>query len=140
MSLPWEGRFAVKVYYEDTDALGIVYYANYLKYMERGRSELFAQTRHTMLEWNQSGHNFAVAKVNLTFHAPARLGDCCEVLTRRLTSRSPYRLQLHQQILRGPTLLVDAMVHVVCLDHHLALREFPEEWIDELMSEPPVAS
>lgn len=137
MSLPWEGQLSVKIYYEDTDALGIVYHANYLKYMERGRSDLFALTRMPMREWNQAGYNFAVAKMNLTFHAPAQLGDCCTVTTRRLTSRSPYRLQLHQQVLRGQELLVEATVHVVCLDQNLALREFPEDWIDDLMQDPP---
>ncbi len=135
--LPWEERFDVKVYYEDTDSLGIVYYANYLKYFERARSEMFAYTGRSMLEWNQSGHNFAVAKANINFQAPGKLGDECTVVTKRLPSRSPYRVKLHQALFRDDELLVDAMIHLVCLDQDLNLREFPEEWLDDLMSDGP---
>lgn len=135
--LPWEDRFDVKVYYEDTDSLGIVYYANYLKYFERARSEMFTYTGRSMLEWNQDGYNIAVAKANINFQAPGKLGDKCTVVTKRQQSVSPYRVKLKQELYRGDELLVDAMIHLVCLDHDLALREFPEDWLDDLMGEPP---
>ncbi len=137
MSLPWKGQLPIKVYYEDTDSLGIVYYANYLKYFERARTEMFASAGRSLHDWNQMGCNFAVSKANVTFHSPARLSDKCIVHTSRLTSRSPYRVKLHQQLFREEVLLTEAMIHLVCLDHELALREFPEEWIDDLMADPP---
>lgn len=137
MKLPWKGELPVKVYYEDTDSLGIVYYANYLKYFERARTEMFSQEGRTLHDWNQMGCNFAVAKANITFHAPARLSDACIVHTTRLPSVSPYRVKLHQKLFREEVLLNEAIIHLVCLDHNLELREFPEEWIDDIMAEPP---
>ena len=83
------------------------------------------------------GCNFAVAKANVTFHAPARLTDQCMVETTRLSSVSPYRVKLHQKLFRDEELLTEAMIHLVCLDHNLELREFPEEWVDDIMSQPP---
>jgi tol-pal system-associated acyl-CoA thioesterase len=129
MSVPQEGRLQVKVYYEDTDALGIVYYANYLKYFERGRTELFEQTGRSVAEWNADGYNVAVFKANVTYHAPARLGDECEVVTRRMVTKTLYRLTCKQELWRGEELLTEAEIQLVCLDKDLELQEFPEDWV-----------
>ena len=114
----------VKVYYEDTDSLGVVYYANYLKYLERGRTEMIATLGRTVAEWNRDGFNFAVYQANLTFKAPARLGDVCQVLTQTREG-SKYRLLMDQEIRLQDELLVKAEIHVVCLDDSLQLRELP---------------
>lgn len=131
MKIPEQGQIQVKVYYEDTDSLGVVYYANYLKYFERGRSELFAAAGTPIAEWNRLGFLVAVYKANVTFHAPARLGDALEVVTRRLGGGSPYRVKLNQQILREGKLLTDAEIHLVCLDEAFELREFPDQMLGE---------
>jgi acyl-CoA thioester hydrolase len=130
MLVPERGSIRVKVYYEDTDCLGVVYYANYLKYFERGRSELFAARGRPIAEWNRLGFLVAVYKVDVTFRAPARLGDELEVATERLPGGSAYRLKLRQRVLRDGHVITEAEVHLVCLDEAFELREFPAEMLD----------
>jgi len=119
-------RVDVKVYYEDTDALGVVYYANYLRYFERGRSELVESLGTPIADWNTAGCNIVVFKVNVTYHKPAKLGDLCHVQTE-VGKCSTYRLRMNQRFFRGDELMTDAEVLLVCLDEHMELREFPEE-------------
>ena len=118
----------VKVYYEDTDSLGVVYYANYFRYYERGRSEYFEALGRGVREWNEAGYNVAVFKVAATFHQPARLGERLRVQSE-LVPLSPFRLQMDQKIFRGDTLINEAKVQLVCLDQAMEVREFPEEMI-----------
>lgn len=133
MSIPERGRIRVKVYYEDTDCLGVVYYANYLKYFERGRTELFAAGGRPITEWNRLGFVVAVYKVDVTFRAPARLGDELWVVTEFLPGGSPYRVKLRQQVLRDEQVITAAEVQLVCLDEEFELREFPPD----MLAEPP---
>lgn len=120
------GRFEVKVYYEDVDSLSVVYYANYLKYLERGRSEFFANAGFAPWSLNDQGVLVAVYKADLTFSAPARLGDTCEVVTSIVT-HTPLRVVLEQNVVRGDTRLVKGMVTLVFLDLNLKLREAPPD-------------
>ena len=138
-------RLAVKVYYEDTDCLGVVYYANYLKYFERGRSEYISARGKPIEVWNTEGYNFVVYKVTVTFHKPAKLGDVCDVVTR-VVPKSPYRLHMKQHLERGGEMLTEAVVQLVCLDEDLELREFPdlllahaEEQQRQWLAEPPAS-
>jgi len=93
-----EHRISFKVYYEDTDSLGVVYHANYLKYLERARTERLDASGKPIRHWNQEGFNFAVYKLEVTFLKPARLGDVCEVVTTP-QGGSEYRQTLKQVIL-----------------------------------------
>src|SRR5215212_10434812 len=71
-----EHRFALTVFFEDTDAYGIVYYANYLKYMERARSDMIrAVGVDQAAELRASGSAYAVVEVDIRYRRPARLGD-----------------------------------------------------------------
>ncbi len=119
-----EKRLLVKVYYEDTDCLGMVYHANYLKFLERGRTELIDGLDRPIADWNRDGFNFAVYQMNIKFRAPARLGDECEVVTR-VVGGSEYRKKLHQTLELGGEVITEAEVELVCLDADLKLREFP---------------
>jgi len=123
---PVEGRINVKVYYEDTDCLGVVYYANYLKYYERGRTEYINAMGTSIADWNESGHNFAVFKIAVTFFKPARLGDVLDVSTT-VDPGSPFRMRMTQKLFRGEVLLNEAKVQLVCLDARMELTEFPDE-------------
>lgn len=123
--VPESASFGVKVYYEDTDALGVVYYANYLRYLERARSEWIALTGKPVEEWNREGALFAVYQLRIKFLRPARLGDLCEVVTR-FRGGSDYRKKLEQRILCDGELITEAEVEIVCLDRELQLREFPD--------------
>jgi tol-pal system-associated acyl-CoA thioesterase len=117
----------VKIYYEDTDSLGIVYYANYLKYMERGRTEFINSKGKEIQVWNSQGYNFAVFEVAMKFLKPARLGDTVKVVTRPLESGSEYRMKLDQRIEKEGVVLIESTVDIICLDETYKLRAFPGE-------------
>ena len=108
-------RLPVKVYYEDTDALGMVYHANYLKYMERGRTEYVARFGKSIHELNRAGYNIVVYAMNIKFKRAAGLGDELEVVSR-FSLASPYRGVFRQRVERGGELLVEADVELACLD------------------------
>ena len=109
-------RFVLRVYYEDTDLAGIVYYANYLKFIERARSEwVRAQGLDQRALRAATGVVFAVRRVVADYLAPACFDDLLEVQTR-LSARHPARLVLDQKVLRGAETLFAAEVTLVALN------------------------
>jgi acyl-CoA thioester hydrolase len=115
-------QFRCRVYYEDTDLAGIVYYANYLKFIERGRSEWIASLGiDQMVLRAEAGVVFAVRRVEADYLRPAKFGDDLVVETS-LQSIGGARLVLEQVILRGGERLFVAVVTLVCLteDGHAA--------------------
>jgi acyl-CoA thioester hydrolase len=112
----------LRVYWEDTDAGGIVYHANYLKFMERGRTDFLR-----LLGVNQSalqaatGLTFAVAKMDIAFKRPAVLDDVLSVSTQ-FTSVGGASLTLCQQVFRGQDELARAQVTVATLRDGRAVR------------------
>ena len=114
----------VKVYYEDTDCLGMVYHANYLKFLERGRTAYIDSLGKPIIEWNREGYNFAVYQMNIKFKQTAKLGDECEVVTEA-TGGSDYRKKMKQTLLLDGEVITEADVDLVCLDADLNLRDFP---------------
>ncbi|TCS59650.1 tol-pal system-associated acyl-CoA thioesterase [Primorskyibacter sedentarius] len=109
-------RFPVHVYYEDTDLAGIVYYANYLKYIERGRTEWVRGlgVDQTRLKEDE-GIVFAVRRVEADYMAPARFDDELEVETN-VAQVTGARIVLKQDVLRGGTVLFSAIVTLVALN------------------------
>lgn len=106
----------VRVYYEDTDAAGVVYYANYLKYLERARTEWLAAAGVT-LSALEIEHNavFVVHRMEIDYRRPARLGDSLTVSLEPV-ERSRVRLVVAQDILRNGELISNARVALACLD------------------------
>lgn len=108
-------RLPIRVYYEDTDMAGIVYYANYLRYIERGRSEW---VRDVGLDQNrmknEDGIVYAVRRVEADYLAPARLDDELDVLTW-VAERRPARMIMGQEVRRGDKVLFAALVTVICM-------------------------
>ncbi len=107
--------FPIRVYYEDTDMAGIVYYANYLRYIERGRSDW---VRCVGIDQNEMktrhGIVFAVRRVEADYCAPARFDD--ELIVETQTqSVSAARLVMQQDVRRGSDLLFSAIVTIVCI-------------------------
>ncbi len=107
--------FPLRVYYEDTDALGFVYYANYLKYAERARTELLRllgidQTRLG----KEHGAAFVVRRAALDYRHPARLDDRLEVVSR-ITKLAGASLEAHQTVRRGGEALVEVRVTIACI-------------------------
>ena len=107
--------FETRVYYEDTDLAEIVYYANYLKFIERARTELVRSQGidQTRLK-EEAGIVFAVRRVEADYLAPARFDDVLTVETFP-EAMTPARVTLVQRVLRGDTLLFDARVTLVAL-------------------------
>lgn len=106
----------VRVYWEDTDAAGIVYYANYLKFMERGRTEWLRRRgidQRPLLE--NDGFGFAVREVALDYQAPARLEDLLTVSTV-ITSRGAAWVEFEQVVARGDQVLVRGRIKCVALN------------------------
>jgi len=109
-------RFPVRVYYEDTDAAGVVYYANYLKFMERARTEWLASLGFPIAAFARDhGVVFVVRRCEIDFAAPARLNDDLEV-TVEVLDRGASRIKARQEVRRGATLLTAARVTLACLD------------------------
>lgn len=108
-------RFDLRVYYEDTDLAGIVYYANYLKFIERGRSEWVRSLGVDQVALKaQAGIVFAVRRVVAEYLVPARFDDRL-VVTTRLLSVAGARIVLDQQVLRDTVQLFTAEVTLVAL-------------------------
>lgn len=120
-----EHRIAFKVYYEDTDSLGVVYYANYFKYFERGRSEFIGTSGREISDWNADGYLFVVHSLEANFRKPLRLGETFDVATT-LELPSPYRCRFQQKIEREGELCVRAQVDCACLDASGNLIEVPQ--------------
>jgi len=104
-------RFPVRVYYEDTDFSGVVYHASYLRFMERGRTEML---RALGIEQAGLDFGFAVRAMQIDYLKPARMDD---ELTIETTTRSigGATLDLDQRVLRGEEVLVTASVRIACI-------------------------
>ncbi len=108
-------RFALRVYYEDTDLAGIVYYANYLKFIERGRSEWVRSLGVDQVRLKaEAGIVFAVRRVEADYLRPARHDDELVVETRAVAVTAA-RIVLDQAVMRGTERLFQARVVLVCL-------------------------
>ena len=114
MSLPGPHRWPVRVYYEDTDLAGIVYYANYLKFIERARSEMVRAAGIDQTAMKAAGQVFAVARLEADYRAPAKFDDELTVETS-VTKTTQARLTLQHVVTRESTLIFEAKVVLVCL-------------------------
>ena len=118
----------VKIYYEDTDCANVVYYANYLKYMERGRTEFLADHGYSVSELASQGTVFVVARVEIDYRSSARLGETIVVKTwiSEMTRTS---------ILFGTTmtdkasgrLIAESQTRLVCVDPNGKIKRIPKE-------------
>lgn len=107
----------IRVYYEDTDAGGVVFYANYLKFFERARSEWLNHLGVDQAELLANDVAFAVKKADVNYIGPARLNDEIEVVTR-ITGTGGASLTFEQRIFPGgdrEQILCEAIIKVVCI-------------------------
>lgn len=108
-------RFPVRVYYEDTDLAGVVYYANYLKFLERGRTEALRDLGIDQTRLNEEdGLVFVVTRVEIDYRQPARFDDMLTVTTA-LKERRGARAVLAQRVERDGAVLVTARVTLACM-------------------------
>ncbi|HEY5721285.1 MAG TPA: YbgC/FadM family acyl-CoA thioesterase [Allosphingosinicella sp.] len=134
---PYEGalngrthHFALRVYFEDTDVAGIVYYANYLRFMERARSDLLRLLGIDQRAALEGGEGvYAVAEVAIKYRSPARLGDDLLVVTEIEAIRAASVL-IHQRVMRGREILIDARVTAAFLTPEGRPRRQPRDWVE----------
>jgi acyl-CoA thioester hydrolase len=126
-----EHHFALTVYFEDTDAYGIVYYANYLKFMERARSDFIrAVGVDQAAELAASGSAYAVVEVDIRYRRPARLGDDLQVISTVDQVRAS-SVHIQQRVMRGSELLTEARVVAAFLDGEGRPRRQPKPWVEK---------
>jgi acyl-CoA thioester hydrolase len=116
----------VRIYYEDTDAAGVVYHANYLKYFERARTEYFRERGLLVAELAAAGHVFPVVHMEIDFRSPGRHDDLLSIVTKPEHS-SGSSFSLRQRIFRNGDgrLLVDALVKLACIGPDQKARRIP---------------
>lgn len=121
-----------RVYYEDTDAGGVVYYANYLHFAERSRTEWIRSLmdRDGSL-WTKEDPLFVVRHLEADYRAPARLDDCLTVTTEFIKIGGA-SLDLVQNIMRGEEVLVAIKVTLVCTTQDGKVLRIPPEWRQKL--------
>jgi acyl-CoA thioester hydrolase len=121
-------RHPTRVYWEDTDAGGIVYYANYLKYFERARTEWLRSLGIQQQALREhDGAMFIVSQTALQYHRPARLDDLLDV-TVAVRAAARVSLHLDQQALRGAELLAEGTIRIACVDAPtLRPRRIPDD-------------
>ena len=119
-------QFDLKVYYEDTDMSGIVYYANYLKFIERARSTWVAELGVDQLALQASGLVFAVRNISAQYLVPARMGDNLLVFSSVITSTAA-RWVLEQTVKRDGIVLFTAEVTIVAIGLGGYPRRLPTE-------------
>ena len=136
--------WAARVYWEDTDGGGIVYYANYLRFLERARTEWLRSLGYSQQTLaREPGIVFTVVSLTVEYRRPARLDDELAITCRAHADRAA-TIRFEQSIFRdrpgeGPPILT-AGVLVACVDAHtLKPRRLPESLINELLSPPDTA-
>lgn len=126
----------LRVYYEDTDAAGVVYHSNYLKYCERARTEYLRDRGFSVAELAEAGAIFPVVRMEIDFKAPARHDDLLRVITEPIRVGGS-SFDLRQCVLREANghLLVEALVTLACVSHTLRARRIPQDLRDALLQE-----
>jgi acyl-CoA thioester hydrolase len=129
----WVGgthHFALRVYFEDTDVAGIVYYANYLKFMERARSDMLRSAGIDQRAVLEAGEGvYVVAEASLKYRRPAKLDDALVVLSSVREVRAASCL-IHQRVMRGREILVDAMITAAFLSAEGRPKRQPPAWVE----------
>jgi acyl-CoA thioester hydrolase len=129
-----EHHFALTVYFEDTDTAGVVYYANYLKFMERARSDMLRAVGVDQSDVLRAGGGaYYVAKCNIRYVKPARLGEELLVLSSVEQVRAA-SVEIHQRVMRNGELLTDAQVTAAFLDANGRPQRQPKDWVDKFRS------
>ncbi|MFY9270136.1 MAG: YbgC/FadM family acyl-CoA thioesterase [Candidatus Manganitrophaceae bacterium] len=118
----------IRVYYEDTDAGGVVYYANYLNYFERGRTEYFRERGIEVASYAAVGILFVVAHAEVDYRSAARYNDLLMMETEIVDFSRASLTFSHRVLLRGSDReVVEGWVRLVCVDSKLKPRRLPDE-------------
>lgn len=123
----------LRVYYEDTDAGGVVYHANYLRYFERARTEMMALLGiGNIAALAKDGWVYVVTGATLAFKAPARLGDVLTIVSEVIEARGA-RCAVQQRVMRDRQVLVTAEIKLALVGIDGRPRPHPKAWLDALL-------
>lgn len=123
----------VKIYYEDTDCGGVVYYANYLRFMERARTEYLASRGYSVKTLMDQGTIFMVFHVEIDYKAPARYGDTIEIET--WVKDATRATMIFEHVMRekmSRRVLVECRAKVVAVDANARPKRLPEEYVEKI--------
>jgi len=124
-----EHRFPCRVYFEDTDFTGVVYHANYLRFMERARSDMLRVAKIDQRRAHAAGEGaYAVASLSIHYRQPARLDDDLLILSRIADVRAA-SVVIHQRVMCDAVLVAEAEVHVAFLSPDGRPRRQPADWV-----------
>ncbi len=115
-----------RIYYHDTDCGGVVYYANYLKYLEEARTEYLLSKGFDLQKLSSKGIWFAVAKVEIEYKSPARYQDTIKILTT-IEKIKYSAMQFFQKILKNNTIISEARTVLICVSNDFKPIAIPEE-------------
>ena len=122
----------VKIYYEDTDASGRVYYANYLKYLERGRTDFLSSLGFSHKElYDNNKIYFVVKTCNIEYVKPANFEDILEIKSS-IVNFSNAKIEFNQKILRDNQLLIDSKILIVSINTENKISKMPNEMLEIL--------
>lgn len=129
-----EHRFAVRIYYEDTDAGGVVYHANFLRFFERARTDMLALFGADIVTTHDAGEGtYVVAAAELKYVRPARLGEILVIASRFLEIRAA-ACTIQQRVMRDGQMLVEGQVTVVFVGPDGRPKRQPAAWLEEFHS------
>ena len=126
-------EFNIRVYIEDTDAGGIVYHANHIRFMERARTEWLRSTGIAHY-WHQKDYSFVVHQILVKYVRPILMDDLITV-TAHVISCKTASFRLQQNIYRGEILLASGEVELACLNKAMSPRKLPHEIHDLIQKE-----
>lgn len=121
----------VRVYYEDTDAGGVVYYANYLRFLERGRTEYLEKRGVLVADCVKRGFFFVIASVNIKYRMPAGYGDVLAVKSEAAKIKAS-SIIFSQTVLKGDCVVCEADVVMVCVNAGFRPVAIPEDIREKL--------
>jgi acyl-CoA thioester hydrolase len=122
----------VRIYYEDTDCGNVVYYANYLKYMERGRTEFLRELGFDVYDLHKKGTLFVVAEASIKYKKSARLNELLDVVTS-VSQISFATIIFHHEIVKqNHDVCVISDIKVACIDSNGKIKRIPQEILNKL--------
>ncbi len=123
----------VPIYYEDTDCGNVVYYANYLRYMERARTEYLASRGYSVKRLMEEGTIFMVVRVEIDYKSPARYGDIIEIETRtRDVTRATMVFEHVMRDKASRRVFVECMARLVLVDRNGKPKRLTESYLERL--------
>ncbi len=134
-----EGRdiIEIRIYYEDTDCGGVVYYANYLKYFERARTQYLEDRRLSVMELMNAGRVFVVVHAEIEYRAPARYGETLEIETN-ISEMNPAAMTFSHVVRERQSrrLIVEGAARLAVTDGNGKIRRLDKATVAALQSDP----